>query len=677
MIFRSYIRQYQAAKAIPKVIQYGKKDGAFTFPHMLLAIQRQASLSLPQCNPTNVSIIIPKQHKSPELENCLNSIILNTKGIAYEIIVADTSFHEDFRQMEQYAPLLTYIRLQEEKSIAQLCNVAAQQAKGHYLCFLSPDAIVQHDWLLPLVETLEKEPEIGLSGSKAICPNTRILEAGSIIFSDSSLEIWGSGAFPSEWKYNYLRDTDSFSYSAICLRKTLWDKLGGFDENPHLPYAYTRADLAFRVRYHMHLHLAYQPRSVIMLQTERDRNFCECQEFYTRWQAELECNHVVPTSHYFLACEHARAKKSVLVIDRDIPAFSKDTGSRSTYQYMHFFKRHGYCVKLFPHKLRADTLLHERFATTYLEDGFEIISEKLIPWLQRNGKYIDYVYLNRPEHALKYLPICRCYTKAFILYQGHDLHYLRRYRGNLIAKRPNAKAMMEQEKQVELDICRRADQACFFSQAEVDILHAEQAFSHATAIPLFLYNTKRKESITYQATSRHGLIFVAGFAHAPNIDAALWFSHDVFPLIRQSVPNIKLCLAGSNPPEEIRELSNSSDIIVTGQITENELEHLYQRARLTVVPLRFGAGVKGKVIESIFHKVPVVTTSIGVEGINNDDGLITVADSSEKLAESIAQLYTNTSKLEALSSACHPWIDKLFSDAAAKRALSPYMKELT
>lgn len=680
MIFRSYIRQWKVDRTIPAVIQYGKRDGSFTTPETLPLLRSKAPIALPGSSRFDVSIIIPTLNGLPAVKDCINSILLNTEITSYEIIVADGGSPDGVYQQNPYEALFTHLPLKDATNPLQLCNMAAITAKGRYLCFLCPESITQYNWLAPLVETLEKHADIGIAGSKVITPDGRLYEAGSIIYHDSSLAEYGKGASPSAWEYNYMRDTDTFSHAAILLDKKLWEKLKGFDETMD-SLTYARADLAMRVRYQEQLALAYQPRSVVMLNPKEKQPWMEAIDkppyhFYQNWQQELHREHTAPATHLFLAREHAKKAKIVLVIDRDIPTFSKDTGSRSTYQYMHFFKRHGYHVKLFPHKMRTHALLNEPFAKAFLEDGFEIISEKLIPWLQRNGKYIDYIYLNRPEHALKYTPAIRQYTKAFIIYQGHDLHYLRLYRGDVVAGKPDAEITMEKRKRVELDICRSTDLPCFFSQAEVDILHAEQVFFHATAIPLFLYDTRQKASIIYQAAIRHDIIFVAGFAHAPNIDAALWFCQQVFPLIRQSVPGIKLYLAGSNPPNEVQALAGE-DIIVTGQLSENELNDLYLRTRLTVVPLRFGAGVKGKVIESLFNKVPVVTTSIGIEGINNEDSIITVADSAENLAESIASLYVDTHKLDALSAVCHPWINRFFSDIAAEKILCPFMPELT
>ena len=177
---------------------------------------------------------------------------------------------------------------------------------------------------------------------------------------------------------------------------------------------------------------------------------------------------------------------------------------------------------------------------------------------------------------------------------------------------------------------------------------------------------------TYNARKRQDIMFVAGFQHTPNIDGAIWFVKNVFPKIKQTHKDIKLYLVGSNPTDEILQLA-SPDIIVTGFVTDAELDKFYSEIRLVVVPLRTGAGVKGKIIESVFHKVPVITTSIGIEGIDNSLKQIIVKNSASDFAKSVCDLYTNYTELDAKSKNSEQFIAQYFSENAAVNALRDYM----
>jgi glycosyltransferase involved in cell wall biosynthesis len=143
-----------------------------------------------------------------------------------------------------------------------------------------------------------------------------------------------------------------------------------------------------------------------------------------------------------------------------------------------------------------------------------------------------------------------------------------------------------------------------------------------------------------QFSSRSGLIFVGGFSHSPNIDAVEYFVHEILPLVRIHLPDIHLTIVGSTPPEVIRQMQSSS-ITVTGWV--EDLSELYHSARIAIAPLRFGAGVKGKIGEALNYGVPVVTTSVGADGMglqNRHDVLI--ADSAQDFASSIVDCHSQS-----------------------------------
>jgi glycosyltransferase involved in cell wall biosynthesis len=114
----------------------------------------------------------------------------------------------------------------------------------------------------------------------------------------------------------------------------------------------------------------------------------------------------------------------------------------------------------------------------------------------------------------------------------------------------------------------------------------------------------------------------------------------VLPTIRLTLPEIELTIAGSNPTPEILLLKEVYEgIKVTGHITDQELARLYESARISVAPLRFGAGVKGKVLESLMKGLPMVTTSIGIQGLENPSCILLHADDAKLFAEKVINLY--------------------------------------
>lgn len=195
---------------------------------------------------------------------------------------------------------------------------------------------------------------------------------------------------------------------------------------------------------------------------------------------------------------------------------------------------------------------------------------------------------------------------------------------------PAHKKESEYMKKQELALIRTADMSYYPSCVERDVLREIDGSLRVKAVCLNMFESFR-ENIDFDFTKRKGLMFVGGFAHHPNKDAVMWFVEEIWPLIRRRT-DIPFYIVGSKAPEEILALDGQNGIVVKGFVTDEELEELYGFCQAVVVPLRFGAGVKGKVIEALYYGLPTVTTSIGAEGIEGADEVLAVADTAEDFA---------------------------------------------
>ncbi|MOA22497.1 Glycosyl transferases group 1 [compost metagenome] len=164
-------------------------------------------------------------------------------------------------------------------------------------------------------------------------------------------------------------------------------------------------------------------------------------------------------------------------------------------------------------------------------------------------------------------------------------------------------------------------------------------------------------------------MFVGGFNHTPNYDGITWFLDEVFQTIKQHVPDMKLYIVGSNPPEDLKAKA-ADDIIVTGFVTDEELEKHYNISRLVIVPLRYGAGVKGKVVEALYYQVPVVTTSIGSEGLERADNVMVIENDSTDFSAAVIDLYQNQENWTKYSKAAGEYINQYFSVETARNIIS-------
>ena len=143
-------------------------------------------------------------------------------------------------------------------------------------------------------------------------------------------------------------------------------------------------------------------------------------------------------------------------------------------------------------------------------------------------------------------------------------------------------------------------------------------------------------------------MFVGGFRHPPNVDAVQWFVNDVFPLIRSRLPAVRFHCIGSDVPAAIAALAREPGVEIHGYVAD--LAPYLDGARIAVAPLRFGAGVKGKINLSMAHGQPVVATACAIEGMHLHDGdNVLVADDAAGFADAVVRLYHDAALWQRLA----------------------------
>ena len=207
---------------------------------------------------------------------------------------------------------------------------------------------------------------------------------------------------------------------------------------------------------------------------------------------------------------------------------------------------------------------------------------------------------------------------------------------------------------------KKADISYYPSYIEREAIHDIDSRIKVKDITAYVYE-EFLENINQDFEKREGLLFVGGFAHPPNADAVLWFAKEIYPEIRRKT-GAPFYIVGSKVTEEIKALEQPENgIIVKGFVSEEELARLYSECRIVVVPLRYGAGVKGKVVEAIYNGAPIITTSVGAEGIPDVETVLLVEDDKQLFAEKAADLYKNPEECLRLCLATQDYIKKYFS----------------
>ena len=647
--------------------ELGENQGLYDIP----------SLEFTSWDKPEVSIIIPVYNQFKYTYNCLKSILYYTKNVTYEVIVADDCSTDDTKELEKVIKGIQVIHNKNNLKFLLNCNNAAKCARGKYIVFLNNDTQVQPDWLSPLRDIMVKSPDVGMTGSKLIYPDGYLQEAGGILWNDGSAWNFGNRDHAERPDYNYVKDVDYISGASIMVEKTLWEELGGFDEK-YAPAYYEDTDLAFRIRC-AGKRVVYQPKSVVV-HFEGASNGIDVntglksfqitnqKKFYETWKEDLEKYHFNPGTNVLLARDRSKYKKHILVVDHYIPNYDKDAGGRCTYYYLTLFVKMGMQVTF----IGDDFIRTEPYASQLEQLGIEVLVGEYNKvhwqqWAEQNLKYFDYIYLQRPHISIKYIDLVKRYSNAKVFYFTHDLHHVREYRQYLIDKNPDTLASSKHWKKIEYELFEKADVIHVPGMVEQKIVKNAFPKKIVRSIPLFGFE-KVAGDVQKDFKKRKDLLFVGGFGHKPNLDGVLWFAEKIFPQVREKYPDIKWYIVGSNTPEEVLALA-SENIIVKGFVPDDELDEMYRNSRLVIAPLRYGAGVKGKILQAFYFQVPVVTTTIGMEGISKEEGAAIIADSEEEQIKAIVDLYEDFSHLQTMSDAAKLLIENHYTEKAALEVL--------
>jgi O-antigen biosynthesis protein len=322
-----------------------------------------------------------------------------------------------------------------------------------------------------------------------------------------------------------------------------------------------------------------------------------------------------------------------LVIDATMPAGDRDAGSNAILSHMQALQRLGYAVTFVPADLRADgSGLEATGITCFLHPWYATVEEVL----RRNAGAFALVYLHRVDTAGRYTQLVRdTQPGARLLYSVADLHHLRTARQAEVEGREDLAAYAEHLRFLELTSARAADAVLTHSTVEAGVLGRHVPADRVHVVPWAV--VPRPTAVPF--TGRRGLAFIGGYTHRPNVDAARFLIEAVLPEVAPRGPDIPCLLAGSGMPDRLRALAASrSDVEVVGYVPD--LASVFARVRLTVAPLAYGAGVKGKVLDSLAAGVPCVCTPAAAEGIDLPEPLARlVADTPAALARSIAALH--------------------------------------
>ncbi len=630
-----------------------------------------APFSVPTSAAPLVSIVIPVYNHFRHTLTCLRSLAAHPGSVPFEVIVVDDAGSDETAERLPQIAGITAHRNPWNLGFIGACNAGAALARGEYLLFLNNDTAVMPGWLDALLDTFTLRADCGLAGAKLVYPDGRLQEAGGIVFSDGSGWNYGRFGDPADCAVDYLREVDYCSGAAIMLRRDLFERFGGFDSH-YAPAYYEDTDLAFKVRA-AGLKVYYQPAaSVVHFEgvtsgtdtTTGTKRFQPINQakFVDRWRDAL-ASLPAPGTPIAIAREH-RARGRVLIVDACVPTPDQDSGSVRMLNLMRVLIDLGWKVSFMP----ENRLALDGYTAPLQQLGVEVLyaphAADAAAWFRENGPILDAVILSRHYVASTFLPLVRAHARrARVIFDTVDLHYLREQREAELAHSASLAAHARSTREHELRLLRACDVTVVVSPVEQALLQREVPGARIEVL------SNVHEVIGQRAgyVARRDLWFVGGFQHPPNVDAVRWFLQDIWPAVEAALPEVRLHIVGSRMPDDLRSLADTR-VEVHGFV-EN-LDRFLDGCRLSIAPLRYGAGVKGKVNMAMAHGQPVIATPIAVEGMHVVDGEhVLVAEDAAGFADAIVRGYSDGDLWERLSRNGLLNVERHFSFDAAREAL--------
>ncbi|MDQ1592817.1 MAG: hypothetical protein QOG71_3444 [Pyrinomonadaceae bacterium] len=624
--------------------------------------------------PVRASIVLLAYNKIEYTFQCLRSVFQEVDLNETEIIVVDNGSSDATARVLSYLEgFIRVITIEQNAGFLDACNTGARAARGRYLILLNNDIVLLPGWLAPLVATVESDPAVGAVGSMYIYPNGILQDAGSIVWKDGNSMHYGWGRSPEDKRFNFAREVDYCPGASFLIRKELFDQLGGLDRR-YAPAYYEDVDLCFGVRA-LGYKVIYQPLSRVVhhegitLGTNVNTGFKRYQvinreKFYEKWREQLEREHYEAAPENIVRASDRRRGSALLVCDDRLPTPDRDAGSARMSFILTSLAR--WSRPVFVSLSKQEWPGYEK---PLWQAGVETASAAELRRLLKERQFRA-ALISRPEVAGALIPLLRRHAPHIkIIYDMVDAHFIRHEReAELTGDAETARAALRY-REMETRLARASDFIFCTSTDEKEIMERAAPGVPVAVVPTIHELHERGGSFD----ERQHLLFIGNLAHRPNRDGVLYFLREVYPLIKQALPSIELDIIGDHPAEILAHAGEA--VRVRGYVPD--VEPFWQTRRVFVAPLRYGAGVKGKIGESLAHGLPVVTTPVGAEGMglaHAESAMIAATPAA--FADAVVELYTRPDLWQRLADRGYEQIARHFAPARIAPVIEDALKEL-
>ncbi len=646
------------------------------------------------------SILIACHNKVELTRDCLEQLRRVTPPSLYELVLVNNASTDGTRacldefQASMPRGQVTVLHQRENLGFVGANNLAAESARGDFLVFLNNDTLPQPGWLEALVTVAQADPTVGAVGSKLVYPDGSLQEAGGAVFRDGTGMNYGRSGHPGHPAYAFVREVDYCSGACLLTSAALFRSLGGFDTR-YAPAYYEDSDLCFSIR-KAGLRVLYQPESVVVhfeggtAGTDLSSGFKKHQEinrpkFVRKWVQELALQGEPSTDRLRMGRAAHRFKGSRILMAHDAPPmYDRAAGSLRLDHLVRMYLAEGHQVSFVClHGRTFEGAEVEPYMTRLRRMGVMVHALELplargfkerpeTGWKAFEALLLEREYdvAHLPWHysAAQFIPHIRQHSpRTRIVIDCQDVHFRREARRLMESNDPGMWVKYRKDKSHELANYRSADAMMVVTEEDRECLQRELPERAVHCVPDY-YPVKPPEEIPAFGP-RADLVFVGGFRHVPNTDAVTWFCREIWPLVSPRLPDAKFHIVGDAAPPDVKRLAGGR-VIVHGHV--KDLSALLGGARLSVAPIRYGAGMKGKITNALAHGLPSVATPVAAEGMGLSHGRdILVAASPSEFADAVVRLYQDESLWNSVSAAGIQLVESLYGH----RAIYPKLAE--
>lgn len=364
------------------------------------------------------------------------------------------------------------------------------------------------------------------------------------------------------------------------------------------------------------------------------------------------------------------SKKTILVIDDDLPQHDKSSGSKRLFEIIKIFKNLDFNVVYLPNNGLRVSPYYEQL----IQLGVDVLlnspdRDGMLYNLERLKNEIDYAWISRPILNIEFRKLLKSNKKIKIIFDTVDLHFVRMLRQAEKEQNEKLKKKAIKFKKIELGLAKDADATLVVTETELGLLEKE-GINNIFVIPNVHELSIPETEISFE--NRKGIVFIGGYKHEPNVDAVEWLVNEIMPMVWNKLDNIPVYLLGSFPPEKVKSLAGDH-VFVPGFL--EDVSNYFLHSRIFVAPLRYGAGMKGKIGQSLEFGLPIVSTEIGTEGMNlTHEKNVLLANETNDFADKIVKLYQDVNLWNTIKGNAHESILSYTPSEVSKKLTELFKK---